>query len=124
MRALLAGCMALVMATSAAAAGPGKPAAGWEPPSIPEVYEASEALGWPHPPEDDESVAITYRVNKLVTGRIRGEAESLVVCQFAVHSVERLYCGVVVERIGHRDLRYRLNVRVWPDGRYLISRQR
>lgn len=116
---ILAVCAAfwVFVAKSAAQA---KPAPGWEPPHMEAVYETSAMQGWPHSPTHRETMAVLRRVDRLVLRRA-GAFDSLVVCQFA-ETMARSFCGVVITRRGP-DERYRLDVRVWPDGRYRISRR-
>ena len=90
-------------------------------PILSEVVRETERSGWPHVSTWKERNGASYHVLRHEVPR--GLAGS-VLCRWPSERMGAFHCGVVRSLRGGGRARYRVNVSVFEDGSYTVTRQR
>lgn len=88
-------------------------------PILTEVVRETERAGWPHQSTWQERSEASYAV---LASQVSGRQSGGVRCFWPSGRMGAFHCGVVKSAPSRRRVAYRVNVQVWEDGSYRITR--
>lgn len=88
------------------------------PAPLQSVVSATERYDWPHRITLPEQMDIAHAVMASFVTPSTGA----LVCRWPTGYAGRAFCGVVLQEHGKIHARFRVNVRVWEDGSYRLTR--